>query len=111
MTLRQTPSTETLGDSQFARAIAHKVDRQEFDSVRPGKVGDHIRVRLGTSAGATCGFGEREFRRVGELMLMAIDGPAETGPERNRAIEEKVLAEVANLGRLPDLSIVARASA
>lgn len=56
-------------------------------------------VRLGTSAGTTRGFGEAEFRRVGELILTVIDSLAEAGPEGNRAVEETVLAEVRDLCR------------
>jgi glycine hydroxymethyltransferase len=56
-------------------------------------------VRLGTSAGTTRGFGEKDFRRIGELILTVIDALAEAGPEGNRAIEEKVLAEVRDLCR------------
>jgi glycine hydroxymethyltransferase len=56
-------------------------------------------VRLGTSAGTTRGFGEKEFRRIGELILMVIDALAEAGPEGNRATEQKVLAEVRDLCR------------
>ncbi|KRB30974.1 serine hydroxymethyltransferase [Mesorhizobium sp. Root695] len=65
-----------------------------FDPEKPAVTSG---VRLGTSAGTTRGFGEREFRRVGELILTVIEALAEVGPEGDRAVEEKVLAEVRDL--------------
>ncbi|WP_146592287.1 serine hydroxymethyltransferase [Puniceibacterium confluentis] len=53
-------------------------------------------VRLGTSAGTTRGFGEAEFRKVGELALRVIDGLA-ANPEGDAAVEADVLAEVRKL--------------
>ncbi|SNT75611.1 serine hydroxymethyltransferase [Paracoccus seriniphilus] len=50
-------------------------------------------VRLGSSAGTTRGFGEDEFRRVGELILKVIDALAEN-PEGNPEVEAAVLKEV-----------------
>jgi len=67
-----------------------------FDPEKPAVTSG---VRLGTSAGTTRGFGENEFRRIGELILTVIDALAEAGPGGNRSIEEKVLAEVRELCR------------
>ncbi|BCG97907.1 serine hydroxymethyltransferase [Mesorhizobium sp. 131-2-1] len=67
-----------------------------FDPEKPAVTSG---VRLGTSAGTTRGFGEKEFRRIGALILSVIDALAEAGPEGNRAVEEKVLAEVRDLCR------------
>jgi glycine hydroxymethyltransferase len=53
-------------------------------------------VRLGTSAGTTRGFGEKEFRRIGELILEVLNGLREN-PEGNPAIESRVRTEVAAL--------------
>jgi glycine hydroxymethyltransferase len=53
-------------------------------------------VRLGTSAGTTRGFGEAEFRKVGELVLKVIDALA-GNPEGNAATEAAVLDEVRTL--------------
>ncbi len=50
-------------------------------------------VRLGTSAGTTRGFGEAEFRKVGELMLRVIDALADQ-PEGDAEVEAAVLKEV-----------------
>src|SRR6516165_7496798 len=56
-------------------------------------------VRLGSSAGTTRGFGEAEFRRVGELILEAIDALAKKGTEGDAEVEQQVLAEVCDLCR------------
>ncbi len=50
-------------------------------------------VRLGTSAGTTRGFGEAEFRKVGELILKVIDSLADQ-PDGDATTEAAVLEEV-----------------
>ncbi|BCH35737.1 serine hydroxymethyltransferase 2 [Mesorhizobium sp. L-8-10] len=50
-------------------------------------------VRLGTSAGTTRGFGEGEFRRIGELILKVIDTLAANAEGHGR-IEAEIRAEV-----------------
>jgi glycine hydroxymethyltransferase len=67
-----------------------------FDPEKPAVTSG---IRLGTSAGTTRGFGENEFRRIGELILIVIDALAKAGPEGDRAVEGKVLAEVRELCR------------
>ncbi len=41
-------------------------------------------VRLGTPAGTTRGFGEAEFREIGELIVEVMDGLAANGAGRER---------------------------
>ncbi|AUG55833.1 serine hydroxymethyltransferase [Thalassospira marina] len=53
-------------------------------------------VRLGTSAGTTRGFGEVEFRKIGELILQVINALS-ANPEGDVATEQAVLAEVQGL--------------
>ena len=70
-----------------------------FDPEKPSVTSG---VRLGTSAGTTRGFGEAEFRRIGELILTVIDSLAAAGPDGNRDVEGKVLAEVRDMcGKFP----------
>ena len=50
-------------------------------------------VRLGTPAGTTRGFGQTEFRRIGQLIGEVVDGLA-ANPDDNGAVESKVREEV-----------------
>jgi len=54
-------------------------------------------LRLGTPAGTTRGFGEAEFREIGDLIVEIVDGLAANGEEGNGAVEEAVKAKVAAL--------------
>ena len=51
-------------------------------------------VRLGTPAGTTRGFGEAEFREVGELIVEVVDGFAAHGEAGNAGVEASVRARV-----------------
>ena len=51
-------------------------------------------VRLGTPAGTTRGFGEAEFREVGELIIEVLDGLKANGDENNAAVETAVREKV-----------------
>jgi glycine hydroxymethyltransferase len=53
-------------------------------------------VRLGTPAGTTRGFGEAEFRFVGELIVRTLDGLA-ANPDDNSVTEQAVRGEVRTL--------------
>lgn len=54
-------------------------------------------VRLGSPAGTTRGFGEAEFRKIGELIIKVVDGLAANGEENNGEVEATVKAEVQTL--------------
>ncbi|MBS0125087.1 serine hydroxymethyltransferase [Thetidibacter halocola] len=51
-------------------------------------------IRLGSPAGTTRGFGEAEFRQIGDWIIEVVDGLAANGEEGNAAVEAKVKAEV-----------------
>lgn len=51
-------------------------------------------VRLGTPAGTTRGFGEAEFRQIGDWITQVVDGLAANGEDGNAEIEARVKAEV-----------------
>jgi glycine hydroxymethyltransferase len=55
-------------------------------------------VRLGTPAGTTRGFGQAEFRQVGEMIVEVLNGLAANG-ENNQAVESSVRARVGDLCR------------
>jgi glycine hydroxymethyltransferase len=50
-------------------------------------------VRLGTPAGTTRGFGEVEFRQVGELILQVFEG-LKNNPEGDEATEKRVRSQI-----------------
>ncbi|WP_299550512.1 serine hydroxymethyltransferase [uncultured Tateyamaria sp.] len=54
-------------------------------------------IRLGSPAGTTRGFGEGEFRQIGDWIIEVVDGLAANGEDGNDAVEAKVKAEVADL--------------
>ncbi len=54
-------------------------------------------VRLGTPAGTTRGFGEDEFRQIGEMIVEVVDGLAANGADGNAEVEARVKARVAEL--------------
>ncbi|MDQ7080152.1 MAG: serine hydroxymethyltransferase [Paracoccaceae bacterium] len=54
-------------------------------------------VRLGTPAGTTRGFGEDEFRLIGEMIVEVVDGLAANGADGNAEVEARVKARVAEL--------------
>lgn len=51
-------------------------------------------VRLGTPAGTTRGFGQAEFRIVGQLIVEVLDGLASTGEIGNKVVETSVRERV-----------------
>ena len=53
-------------------------------------------IRLGTPAGTTRGFGEAEFRQVGQMILEVLRGLSQN-PEDNSAIEQSVKKRVKTL--------------
>jgi glycine hydroxymethyltransferase len=53
-------------------------------------------VRLGTPAGTTRGFGQSEFRQVGEMIVEVLDGLAANG-EDNSSVENAVREKVGSL--------------
>ena len=51
-------------------------------------------IRLGTPAGTTRGFGEAEFRNVGDLIIEVLDGLSKNGEAGNAKIEKAVKSKV-----------------
>jgi len=54
-------------------------------------------IRLGSPAGTTRGFGEAEFRQIGDWIIQVVDGLAANGEDGNSAVEDRVRAEVARM--------------
>jgi glycine hydroxymethyltransferase len=51
-------------------------------------------IRLGTPAGTTRGFGETEFRSVGNLIIEVLDGLSKNGEAGNAKVEKAVKSKV-----------------
>jgi glycine hydroxymethyltransferase len=56
-------------------------------------------IRLGTPAATTRGFGEAEFRQIGDMIVTVLDGLAKHGPEKNLKIEAEIKADAIALCR------------
>ena len=67
-----------------------------FDPQKPAVTSG---IRLGTPAATTRGFGEAEFKKVGEWIVKVVDGLEKYGPENNSIIEEEVQKEVITMCR------------
>ena len=62
-----------------------------FDPEKPAVTSG---IRLGSSAGTTRGFGQTEFRKIGELILSDVDALSKSGGEGDPAVEQAALEEV-----------------
>jgi glycine hydroxymethyltransferase len=56
-------------------------------------------IRLGSPAGTTRGFGQTEFRQIGEFIAEVLDGLAASHGEGNAAVEDTVRRKVGELCR------------
>ncbi|MBV7257682.1 serine hydroxymethyltransferase [Pacificimonas sp. WHA3] len=65
-----------------------------FDPLPPAKTSG---IRIGSPAGTTRGFGQAEFRDIGEMMADVLDGLVDNGPEGNGAVEDAVKQRVLDL--------------
>ena len=66
-------------------------NRIPFDTEKPTITSG---IRLGSPAGTTRGFGEPEFRQIGDWITRVVDGLAANGEEGNGAVEDAMRAEV-----------------
>jgi len=63
-------------------------------------------IRLGSPAATTRGFGQEEFRQVGEMIVTVLDGLAANGAEGNAALERDIWGKVQALcDRFPTYSV------
>ncbi len=93
--LRVKKLTGKLAEAALERAgITCNKNGVPFDPERPAVTSG---VRLGSPAATTRGFGQAEFRHVGELIAEVLDGLARHGAEGNGAVEEAVHRRVAQL--------------
>ena len=94
--LRPKGLTGNISEESMERAsITCNKNGVPFDPEKPMVTSG---VRLGTPAATTRGFGEAEFRQVGELIVEVLDGLA-ANRENNSATEASVRARVEELCR------------
>ncbi len=93
--LRPKSVTGNVADAALGRAnITCNKNAIPFDPEKPTVTSG---LRLGTPAGTSRGFGEAEFRAIGDLIIRVIDGLADNGADGNDAVEKAVAEEVVAL--------------
>ncbi|HUF57723.1 MAG TPA: serine hydroxymethyltransferase [Thermohalobaculum sp.] len=93
--LRPKSVTGVMAEKALSRAlITCNKNGIPFDPEKPTVTSG---IRLGTPAGTTRGFTEREFEEIGQLICEVLDGLSANGEDGNGKIEEKVRAKVASL--------------
>ena len=94
--LRPKGLTGNISEESMERAgITCNKNGVPFDPEKPAVTSG---VRLGTPAATTRGFGEAEFRQVGEMIVEVLDGLA-SNRDDNSAVEGAVRARVEDLCR------------
>ncbi len=94
--LRPKGLTGNISEESMERAaITCNKNGVPFDPEKPAVTSG---VRLGTPAATTRGFGEAEFRQVGEMIVEVLDGLA-ANRDDNSAVEGAVRARVEDLCR------------
>ncbi len=98
--LRKKKLTGNIVERSLGRAnITCNKNGIPFDPEKPAVTSG---IRLGTPACTTRGFGAREFKRVGELIIEVLDGLAKYGEEGNARVEAAVKKKVLQLtGQFP----------
>ncbi len=90
--LRPKKVTGNIADAALGRShITTNKNGVPFDPEKPTVTSG---LRLGTPAGTTRGFGEAEFRQIGDWIVEVVDGLAANGADGNGAVEAKVKGEV-----------------
>ncbi|MGG7568621.1 serine hydroxymethyltransferase [Rhodovulum sp. DZ06] len=87
------PKNVTGKDTEAALGRAHITCNKNgipFDPAPPMVTSG---VRLGSPAGTTRGFGEAEFKEIGEMICKVVDGLAANGAEGNGEVEAQVKAQ------------------
>ncbi|ODT70876.1 MAG: serine hydroxymethyltransferase [Pelagibacterium sp. SCN 63-23] len=88
------PKSLTGKATETALGRAHITCNKNAVPFDPEKPAITSGVRLGTPAGTSRGFGEAEFREVGELIIEVLDGLKTNGDDNNGAVEAGVREKV-----------------
>jgi len=93
--LRPKQLTGNIAEKSLGRAhITCNKNGIPFDPEKPTVTSG---IRLGTPAGTTRGFGVAEFREIGRMIAVVLDGLAENGEDGNGEIEATVKAQAFQL--------------
>ena len=93
------PKGLTGRDAETALGRAHLTCNKNGVPFDPAPPAIASGIRLGTPAGTTRGFGLSEFRRIGGLIHMVLDGVVSHGPEGNPEAEREARNEAISLCR------------
>ena len=91
------PKNVTGSDTEKALGRANITCNKNGIPFDPEKPTITSGIRLGTPACTTRGFGEAEFKKVGEWIVRVLDGLEKFGSEGNEAVEKEVSKEVVEL--------------
>ncbi|MBI1384623.1 MAG: serine hydroxymethyltransferase [Rhizobiales bacterium] len=84
-------------DSEKALGRAHITCNKNGVPFDPEKPTVTSGIRLGSPAATSRGFGAEEFREVGRMISVVLDGLVSNGPAGNGQVEERVKGEVKTL--------------
>ncbi len=86
-------------DAEVALGRAHLVCNKNAVPFDPAPPSVTSGLRFGSPAGTTRGFGEAEFRRIGEMILRVLESVADRGADGDAAVEAAVRDEAIALCR------------
>ena len=96
------PKNVTGRDTEQALGRANITCNKNAIPYDPQKPAITSGIRLGSPAGTTRGFGQSEFKKIGEWIVTVVNGLEATGPDNNLEVEEKIKKEVIDLcGKFP----------
>jgi glycine hydroxymethyltransferase len=96
------PKNVTGRDTEKALGRANITCNKNAIPYDPQKPAITSGIRLGSPAGTTRGFGQSEFKKIGEWIVTVVNGLEATGPDNNLEVEEKIKKEVIDLcGKFP----------
>ena len=91
------PKNVTGRDTERALGRANITCNKNAIPYDPQKPAITSGIRLGSPAGTTRGFGNNEFKKIGEWIVTIINGLELSGPDNNFEVEKKIKKEVIDL--------------
>ena len=91
------PKNVTGRDTERALGRANITCNKNAIPYDPQKPAITSGIRLGSPAGTTRGFGNNEFKKIGEWIVTIVNGLELYGPDNNAEVEKKIKKEVMDL--------------